>query len=362
MEQELDQIAEGSANWRGVLDNFYGGFTERLEAAAAVDGGMRTNAPTDTDIACPSCARNMQIRTASTGVFLGCSGYALPPKERCTTTMNLIAGDEAVDVEKDDEGEARLLRNKRKCPSCGTPMDSYLVDETRKLHVCGNNPDCAGFEVEPGSFRIKGYDGPVIDCDKCGEQMQLKSGRFGKYFGCTAQDCKNTRKLLRSGEPAPPKADPVSMPELLCVKVEDHYVLRDGAAGIFLAASQFPKHRETRAPRVSEIIPHANELDPKFKYLLEAPTEDHEGRPAIIKYSRKEKEQYVASELEGKATGWRAHYVDGKWQQQIPPPKPAKTKAKGKSKPKSKSKGGAKSKTAAKSKPGKAKPSVKKSA
>ena len=37
------------------------------------------------------------------------------------------------------------------------------------------------------------------------------------------------------------------MPELACEKVEDHYVLRDGAAGMFLAASKFPKNRETKS-------------------------------------------------------------------------------------------------------------------
>ena len=143
------------------------------------------------------------------------------------------------------------------------------------------------------------------------KEMQLKSGRFGKYFGCV--ECKNTRKLLRSGEPAPPKADPVAMPELQCEKVEDHYLLRDGASGIFLAASQFPKNRETRAPKVIEIKPHANELDPKFRYLLDAPEFDPKGNPAIIRYSRKTKEQYVQSEIEGKASGWRAFYVEPKW-------------------------------------------------
>ncbi|MEM7219113.1 MAG: type I DNA topoisomerase [Pseudomonadota bacterium] len=328
MEEELDQIAQGDARWRDVLDNFYAGFTDKLEEAAQVEGGMRPNEPTDTDIECTNCGRHMQLRTASTGVFLGCSGYGLKPKERCKETMNLIPGDEAVDVDKDDEGEAKLLRSKRRCPICGTAMDSYLLDETRKVHVCGSNPTCAGYEVETGTFRIKGYDGPVIECDKCDAEMQLKSGRFGKYFGCTAEDCKNTRKLLRSGEPAPPKADPVPMPELACQKVEDHYVLRDGAAGIFRAASQFPKHRETRAPLVSEIIPHANELDPKFRYLLEAPVADPDGRPAVIKYSRKEKAQYVASEEDGKATGWRATYVDGTWQEQAAPKKKAASKAK----------------------------------
>ncbi|MGE3465039.1 MAG: type I DNA topoisomerase, partial [Pseudomonadales bacterium] len=240
MEKELDQIAEGDADWENVLDEFYDDFSGKLEVAQQEKGGMRSNEPTDTDVVCDRCGRHMQVRTGSTGVFLGCSGYNLPPKERCTNTMNLISGDEVVDVDQDAEGESRLLRTKWKCPICQTPMDSYLVDEQRKLHVCGNNPDCPGFAVEQGSFRIKGYDGPVIECDKCGADMQLKSGRFGKYFGCTSDTCKNTRKLLRNGEPAPPKADPIPMPELRCEKVDDFYLLRDGASGLFLAASQFP--------------------------------------------------------------------------------------------------------------------------
>lgn len=356
MEGELDQIAEGDVEWRTVLDTFYEGFSDKLEKAQDPKQGMRSNEPTDTDVICEQCGRIMQIRTGSTGVFLGCSGYNLPPKERCTKTMNLIAGDEAVDVEEDDEGESKLLRHMRKCPKCATPMTAYLVDETRKLHVCGNNPDCGGFAVEAGQFRIKGYDGPIIECDKCGADMQLKSGRFGKYFGCSSDDCKNTRKLLRSGEPAPPKADPVPMPELKCVKVDDHYLLRDGASGIFLAASQFPKNRETRAPLVSEIKPHGNELDPKFNYLLDAPETDPDGRPALIRYSRKAKEQYVQSEVDGKASGWKAFYRDGRWVEENKPvkakPKPkAKSKAKARPKSKAKRKATPKAKAAKASKP-----------
>jgi len=297
-----------------VLNEFYSDFSAKLAAAQDARAGMRANEPTDTDIPCDRCGRPMQIRNASTGVFLGCSGYSLPPKERCTHTVNLIPGEEAVDVERDEEGESRLLRQKHRCPRCGTAMDSYLINEQRKLHVCGNNPDCAGFEVELGQYRIKGYEGPVIECDRCGADMQLKSGRFGKYFGCTSSTCKNTRKLLRSGEPAPPKADPIPMPELRCEKVDDFYLLRDGASGLFLAASQFPKNRETRAPLVAELRVHANELDPKFRHLLDAPEADPEGRPAVIRFSRKLKEHYVQTEVDGKPTGWRAIYADGRWQ------------------------------------------------
>ncbi|MCK0165327.1 type I DNA topoisomerase [Marinobacter sp. S6332] len=318
MEGDLDHIAEGDVDWKKVLNDFYARFRQQLESAEAADGegGMRPNDPTETSIPCPTCGRNMQIRVASTGVFLGCSGYSLPPKERCKTTINLISGDEVVSADDDVEGEGEtlLLRKKRRCPKCSTAMDSYLVDETHKLHVCGNNPDCSGYEVEEGTFRIKGYDGPTLECDKCGSEMQLKTGRFGKYFGCMSDTCKNTRKLLKNGEPAPPKMDPVPMPELKCQKVDDTYVLRDGASGMFLAASKFPKNRETRPPLVMEIKPHRKEIDPKHDYLMEAPERDPEGNPTVIRYSRKTKEQYVMSEKDGKATGWSAWYVNGKWQ------------------------------------------------
>jgi DNA topoisomerase-1 len=331
LEEALDEVAVGSKQWKKVLGDFYKDFRKKLTAAEDKSNGMRSNSPTDTDIACPQCGRPMQIRTASTGVFLGCSGYALPPKERCKSTINLTPGDEAVSVDDSDdggEGEARLLLKKRHCPICKIAMDSYLVDETRKLHVCGNNPDCPGFEVETGTFQIKGYDGPVLECEKCGSEMQLKSGRFGKYFGCTGDDCKNTRKLLRNGEAAPPKVDPIPMPHLLCEKCDDFFLLRDGAAGIFLAASQFPKHRETRAPTVMELVEVKDKLDPKYRYLADAPRTDPEGRPAIVRFARKTKEQYVTSEVDHKATGWRASYQDGRWVEELPPAKRGVTKKK----------------------------------
>jgi DNA topoisomerase-1 len=316
MEESLDEVAGGEKNWKVLLNEFYEGFTSQLIKAEGEDGGMRTNDPTETDIECPKCGRHMQIRTASTGVFLGCSGYALPPKERCKSTINLTAGEDAIRTDTAEEAEAQeniLLRNKHRCSICTTAMEPYLIDEKRKLHVCGNNPDCLGFEIENGEFKIRGYEGPIIECDKCGQDMQLKTGRFGKYFGCSSEDCKNTRKLLRSGEAAPPKMDPVQMPELICETVEDHYVLRDGAAGMFLAASKFPKNRETRAPYIEELLPHKSEIDPKYNFLLEAPLEDDAGNKTLVRFSRKTKEQYVQTEIDKKATGWKAYHEGGKW-------------------------------------------------
>jgi len=269
LEDQLDQIAQGQASWLAVLNEYYADFKTKLEKAEGLNGtdGMKPNDPVEVDIDCPKCGRKMAVRTGATGMFLSCTGYALPKAEQCKQTLPLTDGCEARNAESEEE-EAAAQRAKRRCPKCQSAMDEHLVDEKRKLWVCGRIPDCDFSEIENGTFVIKGYEGPIIECDKCGAEMQLKNGRFGKYFGCTGEvkgePCKNTRKLLRNGEAAPPKADPVPMPELACAKVEDYYLLRDGAAGIFLAASKYPKHRETRAPKVAEILPHKDELDPKF--------------------------------------------------------------------------------------------------
>ncbi|KLV09050.1 DNA topoisomerase I [Photobacterium aquae] len=316
MEGNLDKIAEGEANWKAVLDNFFSDFTGELEKAELdeSEGGMKPNNIVLTDIECPTCGRPMGIRTASTGVFLGCSGYALPPKERCKTTINLGDEDGIVNVLEEDV-ETAALRAKKRCPKCSTAMDAYLIDAERKLHVCGNNPGCDGYIVEKGEFMLKGYDGPVIECDKCGSDMELKNGRFGKYMGCTSESCKNTRKILKNGEIAPPKEDPVHFPELPCTQDSDAYfVLRDGASGLFMAASTFPKSRETRAPLVEELVRFKDRLSPKFLYLTEAPTHDPDGRPTVVRFSRKTKENYVRSEIDGKPSGWTGLHIDGKWE------------------------------------------------
>jgi DNA topoisomerase-1 len=315
MEQKLDQIAEGDANWKNVLDNFFTDFTHDLQTAELEEdaGGMKPNHIVVTDIECPTCSRPMGIRTASTGVFLGCTGYALPPKERCKTTINLGDEEGIVNVLEEDV-ETAALRAKKRCPVCETAMDGYLIDDKRKLHVCGNNPNCEGFVVEKGEFKVKGYDGPVVECDKCGSDMVLKNGRFGKYMGCSNEECKNTRKILRNGEVAPPKEDPVHFPELPCENSDAYFVLRDGASGLFMAASNFPKSRETRAPLVEELAKYKERISPKFHYLADAPTQDPDGRPAVVRFSRKSKENYIRSEIDGKPSGWTGLYIDGKWE------------------------------------------------
>ena len=324
LENNLDKVANGDLDWRNVLDEFYSSFKDDLLSASDDTNGMRGNAPVPTNIICTCGKTTMVIRNSSNGVFLGCSGYQNTGDEKCKETLNLILGDEAVSV--DDTEEAENLLIKKRCPKCSTSMDNYLIDENRKLHVCGKSPDCDGFLIEEGHFKIKGYDGPVLECHKCGSEMQLKTGRFGKYFGCLNDNCGATRALQRNGEPKPITMEPIELKDLKCLKCEDHYLLRDSMKGLFLAASQYPKNRETRAPKVSEIKNLQNEISEacrflpdkdKHIYLLVAPEMDKDGNPYVIRYNRTEDTHYLASEKDGKKTKWTATYRDGIWSESL---------------------------------------------
>ncbi len=315
LEDKLDHVAEGDTNWKDVLDNFYGDFKKKVEHAKEADG-MRPNDPTDVpDVHCDICDRPMQLRTGSTGVFLGCTGYNLPPKERCKGTKNLMPVEAFAnldDSDTDDEAaEVKDLMEKKRCPKDGTAMNGYIVDGGLKLHICGNNPDCDGYILEEGKFEVPGSDAPTIDCNKCDGQMELKTGRFGPYFAC--QNCDNTRKVLKTGEPAPPRMDPIHMPDLKSTKHDDYFILREGAAGMFLAASKFPKVRETRAPKLAELRSIQDQMEDKFQYLFKGPDEDPDGNPTILRWSRKKKEQYIGSEKNGKATRWGVYWRKGEW-------------------------------------------------
>ena len=311
-ETQLDDIANGTKDWITVLNSYYEAFQDDLKNASDPEMGMRGNKATPTNINCPQCGTNkLNIRNASNGVFLGCAGYRLEGDEQCKKTLNLISGDEAISV--DDQEEAENLVIKKRCPLCDTSMDNYLIDEHHKLHVCSNNPDCKGVIVEEGNFRIKGYDGPTLECHKCGADMQLKTGRYGKYFGCSNDNCGATRRLQRNGEPYPIFMDPIALEDLKCKKVDDYYLLRDSLKGLFLAASQFPKNRETRAPSVEELKMAGSQLPEKHQYLLTAPSHAESGHPYIIRYNKAEDVHYLSAENEGKKTGISSTFESGTW-------------------------------------------------
>ena len=59
MEDRLDQVANHQAEWKQVLDNFFGDFTSQLQTAEKdpEEGGMQPNPMVLTSIDCPTCGR-----------------------------------------------------------------------------------------------------------------------------------------------------------------------------------------------------------------------------------------------------------------------------------------------------------------
>lgn len=313
METTLDEIAGKKSDWKEVLNHFFTDFSAQLACAEKeVDqGGMQQNQMVLTNIPCPRCRCEMGIRTASTGVFLGCSGYTgTPTADRCKQTINLIPEGEVLNLLEGDAAETAALRARPRCHSCGTAMDSYWMDQKHRLSVCGDNPRCSGYRVE----EVANSQRSVVSCEKCGSEMVLKTGRFGKYMGCSHSDCGNTRKIGRNGELAPPKEDPIPLPELKCSQSEAHFVLRQGAAGLFLAANTFPKDRESRSPLVEELVRFKDRLPEKLHYLTAAPTTDPQGNRTVVRFSRKTKQHYITAEKTAKSGRWSLFYSQNQWQ------------------------------------------------
>ena len=184
------------------------------QCAAPDPTGCAPNAPTRQTMSLRQVRRDMQIRTGSTGVFLGCSGYALPPKERCTKTVNLIHGDEAVDVEKDDEGERSCCGPSASARSAATAMDGYLVDEAESCTSAGTTLIATGSQWSPGNSASRDT---TVRSSSATSAVPRCSSSPGVSVNISAAPTKTARtraSFYAAAKPAPPKADPVPMPEL----------------------------------------------------------------------------------------------------------------------------------------------------
>ncbi|MGI9346313.1 MAG: type I DNA topoisomerase [Gammaproteobacteria bacterium] len=272
MEQSLDRVAAGELSWHKLLDEFYAGFRERLQQANDAETGMAPMLGVDTDVKCPECGRNMALRLSSGGLFLGCTGYQKAqskskPVETCTKTLNLhpvqySAPDGAKGIE--------AMQLPRNCEKCGEPALVTQVDESRQLWICGRSPLCDWTDIEQGNFANMG----VI--------------------------------------PKPNTAIHIS--NLSCDKhPEDYFILRSGRNGLFLAGSGFPKRREARSIKVSELaLVNADDLDGEHQYLFTAPLQDSQGRATEIAFSKKTGQHYVRTAGVKRNEGqWTAYFEEG---------------------------------------------------
>ncbi|MHB8905522.1 MAG: type I DNA topoisomerase [Melioribacteraceae bacterium] len=92
---------------------------------------------------------------------------------------------------------------------------------------------------EPFSKTLKEVEANLekIKCDKCGSDMDIKMGRFGKYLACTNYpECKNIKSLkdfAPNGGAPEPTGD-------ICPKCGSNTVYREGKFGRFIGCEKYP--------------------------------------------------------------------------------------------------------------------------
>lgn len=77
MEQQLDGVEHGKADWVDTLDAFYKEFSKTLERAEENLSGEKIKVPeVESDVVCEQCGRKMVIKSGRYGKFLACPGMS----------------------------------------------------------------------------------------------------------------------------------------------------------------------------------------------------------------------------------------------------------------------------------------------
>ncbi|HEX3695395.1 MAG TPA: type I DNA topoisomerase [Polyangia bacterium] len=165
MEEQLDEVEEGHADWVKLLNSFYGPFKEELEKAKIeMRDVKREEQPTDQ--VCEKCNKPMVIKWGRNGYFLACSGYP-----DCRNTKEYT---------RNADGSLKVMPTTRPsdqiCPTCSSPM---VIRRGRfgEFLACSRYPECK--TTSPISL------GVACPKEGCGGYLTEKRSRKGKtFFGC----------------------------------------------------------------------------------------------------------------------------------------------------------------------------------
>jgi DNA topoisomerase I len=166
MEEQLDLVEDGQADWVKLLDAFYKPFKVDLEKAKVEMRNLKSQEEPTKEV-CEKCGKPMVIKWGRNGHFLACSGY---PECRNTKEFTRNADGSLTVV-------ATTRPSDQTCPTCGSPM---LIKRGRfgEFLACSKYPECK--TTSPLSLGV--------DCPKpgCGGYMTEKRSRRGKvFFGCS---------------------------------------------------------------------------------------------------------------------------------------------------------------------------------
>ena len=160
MEDDLDKIENGQAEYLSVLRNFYTDFEKELKDADEKLEKVEYVKPVEvTDIICDKCGANMVVREGRYGKFAACPNF---PKCRNTRRLSDVG----------DEGAEEVLADE-KCPVCGADM-ILKKGAYGSFYACRNYPDCK--TTKPY------YKDTGVACPQCGKRILVKQSRSRKTF------------------------------------------------------------------------------------------------------------------------------------------------------------------------------------
>ncbi|MFP4058651.1 MAG: type I DNA topoisomerase [Candidatus Brocadiia bacterium] len=266
LEEDLDAVEEAEADWREVLAQFYEPFKRDLEKAQDQMPSIKKELAAEEAGVCEKCGAPMVMRLSKRGRFLACSAF---PK--CRNTRPLDEDGQPQEAEELDE----------KCPQCG---ETLVVRTGRrgKFVGCSGFPECRytrpveGEKSEEEGKPAQPPPEPTGEkCPRCGAALVVRTGRRGRFVGCSAfPKCRFTRSIEGEEEPQPETTD------VKCEKCGAAMVIRRGRRGRFLACSAYPKCKNTKPLRAAGPPPPPEETGRKCPEC---------GQPLVVRTSRRGK-------------------------------------------------------------------------
>jgi len=172
MEEQLDDIEKGKAEYQSTISTFYKNFKKDLKRAAKEMPNFKEGQPTVPPTPCDKCGLGEMVEKAGKfGIFLACSRYP-----DCDNTKEL------------EPAEAATEELDETCENCGRPM---VVKRGRfgMFLACTGYPECETtrkiIATKQGVSAAK--PDQILDerCPNCGKNLVLKQGRFGEFTACT---------------------------------------------------------------------------------------------------------------------------------------------------------------------------------
>ncbi|KOS69480.1 DNA topoisomerase I [Lysinibacillus contaminans] len=164
MEQDLDDVEEGSRKWVEVIDDFYKDFEVHVKHAdAEMEKVVIKDEPAGED--CEKCGSPMVYKLGRYGKFMACSNFP-----DCRNTKAIM---KPIGV---------------KCPSCENGEIVERKSKTKRLfYGCNQYPEC----------EFVSWDKPISrPCPKCNELLVEKKLKKGVQIQCTKCDYEETPTIV----------------------------------------------------------------------------------------------------------------------------------------------------------------------